>query len=298
MRDGLVFDVQRFSVHDGPGIRTTIFFKGCPLRCPWCQNPESLRPHAEIAFYADRCRGTGDCVAACSRRAVQRGAERILREQCDACGLCIPACPFGALQKVGRSVPLDALFDEVLRDRPFYASSGGGVTLSGGEPTMQMEFAGAFAQRCRESDLSVGIQTCGAFRWEAFASYLPLFEFIHFDLKLINPQAHRSIIGAENHTILANAGRLLEAGSAVLFRMPVIPGYTDTKENLRDVATFLHEHRARKIHLLPYHPMGESKLPRLGFPIPPLFSEGNVDGSSTTASASEFFRAEGLEVTS
>ena len=298
MRDGLIFDVQRFSVHDGPGIRTTIFFKGCPLRCPWCQNPESLSPHAEMAFYADRCRGIGDCVAACSRQAVQLGAERIRRDQCDACGLCIPACPFGALQKVGRSVPLDALFDEVLRDRPFYASSGGGVTLSGGEPAMQMEFAGAFAQRCRESDLSVGIQTCGAFRWEAFASYLPLFQFIHFDLKLINPHAHRRVIGAENHTILANAERLLEAGSAVLFRMPVIPGYTDTGENLRDVARFLHERRVRTIHLLLYHPMGQSKLPRLGFPIPPRFSEGKMDAANTTARASEFFRAEGLEVTS
>lgn len=297
MRDGLIFDVQRFSVHDGPGIRTTVFFKGCPLRCPWCQNPESLKPHAEIAFYADRCRSTGDCMTACPRAALLRGADRIVRERCDACGLCVPACAFGALQKVGRSVSVDALLHEVLRDQPFYGSSGGGVTLSGGEATMQMEFAGAFAQRCREIGLGVGLQTCGAFRWEAFKPYLPAFEFIHFDLKLMDPEAHRAIIGAENHTILANAVRLLNAGAPILFRMPVIPGYTDTKENLHDVATFLHEHRVRRIHLLQYHPMGESKLPRLGFPIPPLLAEGQVNGSAL-AHASEFFRAEGLEVTS
>lgn len=163
---------------------------------------------------------------------------------------------------------------------------------------MQLEFTGAFAHRCQESGLGVGLQTCGAFRWEAFKPYLPLFEFIHFDLKLMDPKAHRTLIGAENHTILANAGRLLEAGADVLFRMPVIPGYTDTKQNLRDVAAFLHERGVGRIHLLQYHSMGESKLPRVGFPIPPLFSRGKVDGSSTLAHTSEFFRAEGLEVTS
>ena len=163
---------------------------------------------------------------------------------------------------------------------------------------MQMEFAGAFADRCREAGLGVGLQTCGAFRWEALKSCLPAFEFIHFDLKLMDPEAHRTVIGAENHTILANAVRLLEAGAPVLFRMPVIPGYTDTKENLRDVAAFLHERRARSIHLLEYHPMGESKLPRLGFPIPPFLPRKQVNGSNALADASEFFRAEGFEVTS
>ncbi len=296
-RDGLVFDVQRFSVHDGPGIRTTVFFKGCPLRCPWCQNPESLKPHAEIAFYADRCRNTGDCSAACVRGAVQPGADRIVQEQCDACGVCVPACPFGALQKVGRKVSVDDLLREVLRDRPFYDSSGGGVTLSGGEATMQMEFMGAFAHSCRKSGLGVGLQTCGAFRWEAFEPYLRLFEFIHFDLKLLDPQAHRTTIGAENHTILANADRLLEAGSPVLFRMPVIPGHTDTPENLRDVAAFLHQRRVGRIRLLQYHSMGESKLPRVGFPIVPLLSQGEVNGQSALAHVGKFFRDKGLDVT-
>ncbi len=298
MKDGLVFDVQRFSVHDGPGIRTTIFFKGCPLRCPWCQNPEALRPHAELAFYADRCHGTGDCEAACPRHALQRGTERIVRERCDACGLCVPACPFGALQKVGRSVSLDALFDEAARDRNFYESSGGGVTLSGGEPTAQMEFAAALARKCHDAGISVGMQTCGAFRWESFAPCLPLLDFIHFDLKIMNSEAHRAIIGADNQTILANARHLFDAASTVLFRMAVVPGYTDTLENLRDVASFLHERDVRTIHLLAYHPMGESKLPRLGFPISPLFSAETSGGSRSIDGARDFFRSAGLEVTS
>jgi pyruvate formate lyase activating enzyme len=278
MRDGLIFDVQRFSVHDGPGIRTTVFFKGCPLRCPWCQNPESLKPHPEMAFYADRCRNTGNCIKECPHEAVQRGEDRIARQRCNACGLCVPACPLGALQKIGRSVSIDALLQEVLRDRPFYDSSGGGVTLSGGEATMQMEFAAAFARRCRQSGLSVGLQTCGTFRWEVFEPYLSLFEFIHFDLKLMDPEAHRTIIGADNQTILANAGRLLEAGAPVFFRMPVIPGHTDTKTNLRDVASFLRERHVGRIHLLAYHSMGESKRPHLGIPIPSLFPQGKVNG--------------------
>jgi len=297
MKDGLVFDVQRFSVHDGPGIRTTVFFKGCPLRCPWCQNPESLRPHAEIAFYADRCRDTGDCRAACPRDAVQGGADRIVRERCDACALCVPACPFGALQKVGRNVSVDGLLEEVMRDRSFYGCSEGGVTLSGGEPTMQMEFIGEFARRCRDSGVGVGLQTCGAFRWEAFAPYLTLFEFVHFDLKLMDPDAHRAVVGADNRTILANAQRLLEAGASVLFRMPVIPGYTDTGENLCDVASFLGERRVGRIHLLAHHRMGESKLARLGFPIP-AFSGPTGDGPAAMAGAAEFLRSRGLEVTS
>lgn len=294
----LVFDVQRFSVHDGPGIRTTVFFKGCPLRCRWCQNPESLRPRPEVAFYADRCRSTGGCLKACPRTAIRGDGERVDRARCDACGLCVPACPYGAFRVVGRSVPVDLLAEEVARDLPFFEASGGGVTLSGGEPTHQMEAMGALARLCGERGLSVGLQTCGAFRWEAFEPHLSRFAFIHFDLKAMDPEVHRSLTGADNRAILANARRLARARAPVLFRMPVVPGQNDTEANLVATARFLREAGTGAIHLLRYHRMGTAKVAPLGSPIP-LADFGNGTAASESLSrAAELLRGEGLEVTS
>jgi pyruvate formate lyase activating enzyme len=295
--EAIVFDVQRFSVHDGPGIRTTVFFKGCPLRCRWCQNPEALRPQPEIAFYADRCRNTRDCRPACPLEALQWNGDRIIRQRCDACGRCAEACAYEALQVVGRKAAADTLLQEVLRDAGFYRTSGGGVTLSGGEPTLQMEFVGAFARRCHEHGVSVGLQTCGFFRWDRFAAHLPVFTFIQFDLKLMDPEQHREATGVDNSVILENARRLAATGAPVLFRMPVVPGITDTEINLRQVAGFLRELGQPAIHLLRYHAMGEAKLARIGNPLSPL---GVADGKLAAEGllrAAEVLRREALEVT-
>lgn len=292
----IIFDVQRFSVHDGPGIRTTVFFKGCPLSCRWCQNPESLSPRPEIAFYADRCRNTGQCREVCPRDALRSNGDRVVREQCDACGDCTEACPHEALRLVGRSVSLGDLMDEVTRDQPFYEASGGGVTLSGGEATMQMDFMGAFAQRCNERGVSVGLQTCGLFRWEAFAPHLPLFAFTHFDLKLMDPDLHQQMTGGDNRRILENARRLTAARAPVVFRLPVVPGFTDGPSNLLQVAAFLRGLGVASIHLLRYHAMGEAKLARIGCPMPPLGLRDGPDASTSVSHAAELLRAEGLEV--
>ncbi len=281
MPRAVVFNVQRFSVHDGPGIRTTVFFKGCPLRCRWCQNPESLDPGPELAFDAERCRATGDCIAACPRAALRSGRERVVRESCDACGECIERCPYGALRVIGRTVRLDDLIAEVARDRPFYSSSGGGVTLSGGEATLQMAFIVAFAARCREMGIAVVLQTCGAFGWKSLAPHLANFELIHFDLKVIDSEVHRRLTGTGNRTILDNARRLVAAGAAVRFRMPVIPEHTDDEPNLRRIAGFLTELGVPRLELLAYHRMGEVKSARLGWPLPSL---GLGDASRTRAS--------------
>lgn len=294
----LVFDIQRFSVHDGPGIRTTVFFKGCPLRCRWCQNPESLRPHPEIAFYGSRCRRAGACVEACPKGAIRVDGDRFLRGRCDACGLCVPACPFNAWQVVGRLVPVDRLAEEATRDRPFFEASGGGVTLSGGEPTHQMEAMGALARLCRERGVPVGLQTCGAFRWEAFEPHRSLFDFIHYDLKALDPELHRRLTGADNRAILDNARRLVQARAPVLFRMPVVPGLNDTEGNLGKTAVFLREMGVRALHLLRYHRMGESKLEPLGFPLPPLDLANGGTAAACVERAAERLRAEGLEVRS
>lgn len=292
----LVFDVQRFSIHDGPGIRTTVFFKGCPLRCCWCQNPESLRPRPELAFYADRCRHHGACREACPQEAISDGDERVIRQRCSACGLCEAACPYGAFRVVGREVTVDELLEEVLRDQPFYQTSGGGVTLSGGEPTLQMQAAGALARRCRERGVSVGLQTCGAFGWKAFAPYLPALSFIHFDLKLMDPARHRELTGAGNETILANARRLVEAGAPVEFRLPVVPGLTDAASNLEQAAAFLRELGVRKLQLLRYHRLGQSKLARLGFPLAALEIQDGAVADEALARAAATLRGLGMEV--
>ena len=290
----LIFNIQRFCLHDGPGIRSTVFFKGCPLRCAWCQNPESLRSRAELAFYADRCRSTADCVRACPRDALRLDGQRVDRERCDACGECVGACPFGALQVVGRRISLDDLLRELLRDEPFYRATGGGLTLSGGEATLQLEFVAALARCCRQAGVGVGLQTCGLFRWEAFEPHLPRFEFIHYDLKVMDPDRHRGLTGGDNHTILANARRLVDAGAAVSFRMPLVPGLTDGEANVRSVAAFLRGLDVKAIHLLPYHAMGAVKNARIGAPLAPLELPEGRPGESGLERTMELFRTEGI----
>ncbi len=275
---GLIFDLQRFSVHDGPGIRTTVFLKGCPLRCAWCQNPESLRPEKELLSCAERCSGFGACFRVCPKGALKKTGERVSRKECDGCGLCVPECPYQVYEVVGREVDALTLVEELLEDLPFFESSGGGITLSGGEPTFQMQFMGAVASRCKSRGLSVGLQTCGAFFFDAFEPHLALFDFIHFDLKVMDDKEHRRLTGASNKSILANARRLIEREKPVIFRMPIVPGLTDTEENLQAVGLFLRELGRRQVSLLPYHPLGEAKLARVGFPIPPLsLADGRAD---------------------
>ncbi len=292
---GITFNVQRFSTEDGPGIRTTVFMKGCPLRCRWCQNPEALRPEPEIAIYEDRCASNRACLTACTLDALGPTAagERLDRARCDACGACVAACPRGALELVGRRVTVDGLLEEVLRDAPFYESSGGGLTLSGGEATLQAGFLAAFLPRCTEAGLKVLLQTCGAWRWQTVEPLLEHIDSIQFDLKVMDLRLHQSLTGASNTVILANAERLLNAGAQVTFRMPVVPGLTDTEQNLEGIGAFLLELGVGSISLLPYHRMGEAKLPRLGWPLVPL----GVTEQPDMSRVAERLRASGLTVT-
>ena len=291
---GLVYDVQRFSVHDGPGIRTTVFFKGCPFRCAWCQNPESLQPEVELSVDLARCHGLGECRATCA--ALADGPARLDRRACDGCGRCVPACPYGALRVVGRSVGVDELVAEVSRDTPFYAASGGGVTLSGGEPTLQLPFAVAFARACHAAGLTVGLQTCGAFRWIDFAPHLGAFDFVHFDLKLVDGARHRTHTGADPRVVLDNARALVAAGACVTFRTPVVPGLNDGEDDLRALAEALRALGTPRLTLLAYHAMGEAKLPRIGMPLAPLtIAPARTAGS--VERAQRLLTAAGIEVT-
>ncbi len=269
MTRALIGNIGRYSLHDGPGIRTTVFFKGCPLRCPWCHNPELLVPVPEISFTAGSCIGCGDCVRACPDQAVSLDDPgRIDRDRCTGCGLCADACPARALTTVGREYGLDELVEILLRDRLYYETSAGGVTLSGGEPTMQTEFAGRLLARLKRAGVHTAMETCGLFSWDTFAAAcLDNLDLVLYDLKLADPHLHRQVTGRDNGVILANLVRLLAVEQVeVLVRIPLVPGYTATDDNIGRLAALLRTLGVNRYSLLAYHPWGIVKARRIGRP--------------------------------
>ena len=270
-QEGLLFDVQRFSLHDGPGIRTTVFFKGCPLRCRWCQNPESLRPAPEMAFYRERCEDCFRCEAVCPEQAIiRRPGARIDFSRCSACGACAAVCRQRAIVTIGYAWPVDRLVAELVRDRDFYEDSGGGVTLSGGEPMGQHVHLACLLPRLKAKGLHVALETCGVFAWKRIEPLLPHLDLIYFDLKHMAPDSHKTLTGMDNTLILQNFKRLAPRFAHLRARMPLVPGMNDDEANLRATARFLRENRHERIHGLPYHNLGEAKLARLQTGLKPL----------------------------
>ena len=261
---GVVSDIQRFCLHDGPGIRTVVFLKGCTLRCRWCQNPESLRTAPEI-FHAPRhCLACGECARICPRAAIKVDARSTIDwPRCDQCLACAQACPSGALRVVGRRVSVAEVLEAALADRPFYARSGGGVTLSGGEPALQPEFASALLSALRKEGISTVIETAGAVATERLLALARLADRVYFDLKGVRGEMHRRNTGSGNELILRNAAALVAAGVQVRFRVVVVPGANDAPEDIAALRTFLASLDAREVQLLPYHGLGASKLDSL-----------------------------------
>ncbi len=291
----IIFDIQRYSIHDGPGIRTLVFFKGCPLRCKWCQNPESLDPNPEIGFFPSKCIGCGECAKVCRAGAIIfEENRRIDRSLCDRCGKCAEVCYAEALTVIGKPYDVKTLLDVVERDRPFYEQSGGGLTVSGGEPTLQFEFLLSLLREATASGLSTIIETCGAFAWTKFKRLLPYLDIVYFDLKVIDEKEHRRLTGVGNRRILANARRLVESGARLVFRVPLVPSMTATESNITDLIRLLTELGQKEVHLLPYHKMGESKLERIDSSLKALDMEPLTD--EDVAAIKSRFEHAGLEV--
>lgn len=292
--EALVFDIQRFSLHDGPGIRTTVFFKGCGLRCLWCQNPESQSARPEMAFYAERCLACFRCEAACPSSAILRErGRRIDRVRCDACGLCARACPAGALRRVGEARAAADMASDCARDRDFFDESGGGVTFSGGEPMLRAAFLRQLGSALKELGIGLLLETSGHFDPSALDSVVGLLDLVFFDLKHADPEEHRRLAGAGNGLILANLHLMVERGFHVQPRMPVVPGANDGEGNVRATARALRQAGLGSIHLLPYHALGESKLERIGSSRPAFKAE--PPGPARMAEVAALFEKEGID---
>lgn len=238
---GLVFNIQRFSIHDGPGIRTTVFLKGCSMQCFWCHNPEGRHPYQELSHVAERCIACGNCVVACPHNAhvIEDGTHIFFRDRCQASGECAVTCYSGALTMNGTLMTVDEVVSEVLRDRVFYETSQGGITLSGGEPAFDTGFAQAILERCKVEGLHTAIETCGYCSWEALEVLLPATDLVMMDIKLITKEKHREATGNSNERILANARRLALARKPIIFRTPIVPTVNDSDEEFVKIASFV-----------------------------------------------------------
>ena len=260
---GTVFNTQKFSIHDGTGIRTLIFMKGCPLRCIWCSNPESQRTGPEVMFVRSKCTGCGKCAALCREAAVDDVTFDIDRSRCVKCGLCTSKCYAGAKKMTGRQVTVREMMELIEKDRIFYTNSGGGVTVGGGEPAMQHGFVEELLKACRESHIHTAIETCGYGRWQDICGMFDNADQIFFDLKAIDPELHRRLTGVSNELILHNAEQAAVRGKDVIFRIPLIPGCNDSLTNIEETGIFVGGLSGNGsnvfIEILPYHDLGRDK---------------------------------------
>lgn len=262
--NGIIFDVKRFAVHDGKGLRTTLFLKGCPLHCPWCQNPESISPKPALWHNVQNCVGCGTCVAVCPEKALTLTDRiHVARERCVHCGTCVDACPAAAMTVQGRSVTAQEAVELVLRDKVFFGEDGG-VTLSGGETLLQWQFAAQVLAACKAEGVNTAIETCLLAPRQAMEAMLPVTDQFITDIKYLDSALHRQYLGADNRQILENFEWLIDKGADVLVRTPLIPGYTATDENIRAIARYLHKTAPQvSYELLNFNPLCRSKYAAL-----------------------------------
>jgi len=264
---GIIFDIKRFAIHDGPGIRTTVFLKGCPLSCWWCHNPESQSTRPDVLYRGHMCVLCGTCVDECPEHARTMAESEVLRDLslCTVCGACADACPADALEKIGRRVSADELTGEITRDTSFFDESGGGVTFSGGEPLLQSQFLGEMLDRCAGRDIHTTVDTCGFAPPEVLATVAERTDLFLFDLKFMDPQRHLELTGVRNDLILDNLRMLATMGTEVRVRVPVIPNVTDTDGNFEAIGEFVSSLETRpSVTLLAHHATAMEKYARFG----------------------------------
>lgn len=250
----MIFDIQRNSYVDGPGIRTTVFFKGCNLSCLWCHNPESHDPKPQMMFYKDKCKGCGKCKEVCPYHL----------EKCDLCGKCTLYCPVGARKICGKSYTVDEVLNEIIKDKSYYETSGGGVTFSGGECMLQIDFLCEILKKCKENGIHTAVDTAGFVPFDSFEKILPFTDLFLYDIKTLDTEKHKEYVGVDNALILDNLKKLFRAGASIYIRIPVIPGVNDSAEEMLKIKDFLSANgKPEKVELLPYHAMGENKYPAL-----------------------------------
>ncbi|GHT80379.1 glycyl-radical enzyme activating protein [Spirochaetia bacterium] len=288
---GVVFDIQRFSLQDGPGIRTTVFLKGCPLDCIWCHNPESGDPKPEIMYYPDTCIHCGECTAVCPEKRHRIGEEGHLftRNGCIHCGACAAVCFSGALSLIGKSYTAAEVLAEVKQDEPFYRNSGGGMTLSGGEPFYQAAFALTLLSLAKQNGLHTCVETSGAAPFRVLRKALTVTDLFLFDVKETDPEKHREFTGSANTLLLDNLKRIDEAGAKTVLRCPIIPGCNDRDEHFRRLGALASGLRnVVRIDIEPYHPLGISKAAGIGKP--ERYTAATLPSKETTAVWAETVR--------
>ena len=263
---GIVFNIQKFCIHDGDGIRTCVFLKGCPLRCIWCHNPESMKKAPELSFDKQKCSSCGRCLEVCNGRTIENGILKIERKNCTTCGKCADTCLNDANEIIGKELSASEILDEVMKDKIFYDTSGGGITITGGEPSFQADFTLEILRLSKDAGISVAMETCGIGSGDFYKKAADLGTTFLYDIKCIDPVRHRELTGADNTIIMSNINYLMDSGADVIIRLPLIPDCNDSDEDIALLASFLNKNkgRYRYAQIMPYHSLGIGKSEKTG----------------------------------